>query len=46
MVDCKNEGRNKGYSGKIYVSSVSFEIYDQTYKLMYVNYGGLELLQS
>lgn len=39
------KGRNRGYGGSIYASSVSFAVYDQTDKLMYVNYGGLEPLQ-
>lgn len=39
------EGRNRGYSGNIAASSVSFAVYDHTEKLMYVNYGGLEVLQ-
>ena len=42
----ERKGRNRGYAGKVYVSSVSFEVYDRTDKLMYVNYGGLELLQT
>lgn len=41
----ENKGRNRGYSGTIVTSSVSFAVYDQTEKLMYVNYGGLEVLQ-
>lgn len=39
------KGRNRGYGGSIYASSVSFAVYDQTDKLKYINYGGLELLQ-
>lgn len=40
-----SNGRNRGYSGTIVASSVSVAVYDQTEKLMYVNYGGLEVLQ-
>lgn len=39
------KGRNRGYGGQIYASSVSFAVYDPTDKLMYVNYGGIEPLQ-
>jgi hypothetical protein len=41
----QSKGRNRGYSGTIVASSVSFAVYDQTDKLMYVNYGGLQVLQ-
>jgi hypothetical protein len=41
----ENKGRNRGYAGTIVASSVSFAIYDQTDKLIYWNYGGLEVLQ-
>ena len=41
----EKKGRDRGYSGTIVASSVSFAVYDETDKLMYVNYGGLEVLQ-
>ena len=40
----ERDGRRKNYTGQIFVSSVSFAVYDQTNKLMYLNYGGLEVL--
>lgn len=39
------KGRNRGYGGNIATSSVSFAVYDQSDRLMYINYGGLEVLQ-
>jgi len=41
----ENKGRNRGYAGTIVATSVSFAIFDQTDKLIYANYGGLEVLQ-
>ena len=41
----ESKGRNRGYNGSIVASSVSFAVYDPTDRLMYVNYGGLEVLQ-
>lgn len=41
----EKKGRNKGYEGTIYASSVSFQVYDQSERLLYVNYGGIEPLQ-
>lgn len=40
----ERKGRNQNYRGQITVSSVSFAVFDQTDRLMYVNYGGLEVL--
>ena len=41
----EKKGRNRGYRGTIITSSVSFEVYDQTDRLLYVNFGGIEPLQ-
>jgi len=41
----EKKGRNRGYRGTIVTSSVSFEVYDQTDRLLYVNFGGIEPLQ-
>lgn len=41
----QKEGRNRGYGGSIATSSVSFAVYNEIDKLMFVNYGGLEVLQ-
>ncbi len=40
----ERDGRRRNYTGQIFVSSVSFAVYDQSNKLMYLNYGGLEVL--
>jgi hypothetical protein len=42
--DIERDGRRKNYTGQIFVSSVSFAVYDQTNNLKYLNYGGLEVL--
>ena len=41
----EKKGRNRGYEGTVYASSVSFEVYDQSERLLYVKYGGIEPLQ-
>ncbi len=40
----ERDGRRQNYTAQIFVSSVSFAVYDQTNKLKYLNYGGLEVL--
>lgn len=40
----EREGRSGNYSARIYVSSVSFSIFDSADRPLYTNYGGLEPL--
>lgn len=40
----EHTGRGK-YGGNIAVSSISFAVYDETDRMAYLNYGGLEVLQ-
>ena len=40
----QREGRSGNYSARIYVSSVSFAVFDAADKPLYTNYGGLEPL--
>ncbi len=40
----ERNGRSKKYAGQIYVSSVSFSVYDQADKVLFSSYGGLEAL--
>ena len=40
------EGRDRGYGGNIRASSVVLGIFDPSGRLLYLNYGGLELLQK
>lgn len=40
----EREGKRLNYTGQIVASSVSFAVYDQSDRVMYLNYGGLEAL--
>jgi len=40
----EREGKRLKYQGQIVASSVSFAVYDQSDRVMYLNYGGLEAL--
>ncbi|MDJ0698539.1 MAG: hypothetical protein QNJ07_01680 [Woeseiaceae bacterium] len=42
----EHEGRDKGYSGKIAVSSIGFAVFDHSDRIRYQYYGGLEVLQK
>ncbi len=41
----EHNGRDKGYSGDIVVSSVAVAVYDMADRVKYINYGGIEVLQ-
>lgn len=42
----EREGRRMNYTAKVAASTVSFAIYDQTDKPLYIAYGGLEMLMK
>lgn len=42
--EISHEGRGKKYTAKVYVSSVSVAVYDETFKQLYLYYGGIEPL--